>query len=401
MSVETDVSAPGLGDLREEWDSDGVISGLLDEGRLMPDTDGIVRYLGERLLSAGAPVWRIRLSMRTLHPLVVAVSSIWKRDEAEVESLGAAHGLEGRAGYLGSPLEIISRTLKPFRKRLGHGLGPDDHNALHELAERGATDYYGTHLKFSRGRGAILVFVTDASEGFSDHDIACLEEIATVLAPIAEVQNLKLISRAVAEAYLGPRTGPRVLEGKITRGDVETVEAAVLVSDLRDWTGLNSRLGPEAAMAHANRYFEIMAQAVETNGGEILKLIGDGVLAIFPVDGDATGSTACQNALSAARSAFELARTADMPDPLAFGVGLHYGEVLYGNVGSQSRLDFTVMGPAVNIAARIEGLCNELNQPLLMADAVRKRVGLDVSPAATKQLKGTDHPTEIFALRPD
>lgn len=397
MSGETDASAPELGGLREEWDSGVVISGLLNEGRHLPHTDDIIRFLGERLLSAGAPVWRVRLSMRTLHPLVVAISSIWERDEVEVENLEAPHGLEGRAGYSGSPLAIISQTLKPFRKRLGPELGPEDHIVLHELAERGATDYLGIHLKFSRGRGAILVVVSDRPEGFSDHDVTCLEEVAKAFAPIAEVQNLKHISEAVAKAYLGPRTGPQVLEGKITRGDVETVEAAVLVSDLRGWTDLNSRLGPEAAMEHANRYFEILSQAVESNGGEVLKLIGDGVLAIFPVGDEGKGTVACQNALAAARTAFDLSQCAATPEPLAFGVGLHYGEVLYGNVGSRSRLDFTVMGPAVNIAARIEGLCKELDHPLLLSDAVRQKAGAVVSQVAERRLKGTDFSTEIFA----
>ncbi len=318
-----------------------------------------------------------------------AFSSVWEREADDVEYIETPHGLEGRSGYIGSPLEIIGRTGAPFRKRLSGALSADDHNVLHDLKARGATDYFGLPLIYASGTTASLVFTTDAAEGFSAHDIARLTEIASVMAPIAEVFSVRRISLAVAEAYLGSRTGRRVLEGQITRGDIEKIEAAILVSDIRDWSGLSNRLPAEEALALANGYFEIVAEAVEAHGGEILKLIGDGVLAIFPSEeGRVSPELACQNALSAARQSLQLAQASDKVPNLRFGTGLHFGEVLYGNIGSATRIDFTVLGQAVNIAARVEGLCSPLDEPVLFSEAFADRLAEPSTVVAEEALKG-------------
>lgn len=380
------------------WQSGPIIEWLLAEGRLLGDVDETVRKLGQKMLAAGAPLWRLRLSMRTLHPLIAAFSSVWERDAGGTEHIETPHGLEGRSGYFGSPLEIIGRTGAAFRKCLSETLSADDHNVLHDLKARGATDYFGLPLKYASGTTASLVFTTDAANGFSDHDIARLTEIASVMAPIAEVFSVRRISLAVAEAYLGPRTGRRVLEGQITRGDIEKIDAAILVSDIRDWSGLSNRLPAEEALALANRYFEIVAEAVETNGGEILKLIGDGVLAIFPAgDGAISPEVACRNALSAARQSLQSAQCDSQPADLRFGTGLHFGEVLYGNIGSATRIDFTVLGQAVNIAARIEGLCGPLDQPVLFSEAFAGQLGEASRVVAEEPLKGHEGTFRICA----
>ena len=383
------------------WRSGPIIQWLLDEGRLTDDVDEAVEQLGQRMLSAGAPLWRLRLSMRTLHPLIAAFSSVWERDAGDAERIETPHGLEGRSGYIGSPLEIIGRTGVAFRKRLSDTLTAADHTVLHELKARGATDYFGLPLLYSSGTTASLVFTTDAAEGFSDHDIERFTEIASVMAPVAEVFSTRRIALAVAEAYLGPRTGRRVLDGQITRGDIEKINAAILVSDIRDWSGLSNRLPAEEALALANSYFEIVAQAVEENGGEILKLIGDGVLAIFPSDeGSMSAEAACRSALAAARQSLLTAQTDSNASSLRFGTGLHFGEVLYGNIGSTTRIDFTVLGRAVNIAARIEGLCGRLGEPILFSEAFAERLAQPTAAVAHETLKGQDGTFRIFTVAP-
>ena len=257
-------------------------------------------------------------------------------------------------------------------------------------------------MRFSDATSATLVFTTDVVGGFSDSDIECFTEIASVMAPITEVFSSKRASLAVAEAYLGPRTGRRVLAGQITRGHIERIDAAILVSDIRDWTGLNNRVGPEHALALANRYFETIAEAVESNGGEILKFIGDGVLAIFSTDSQTADADAvCQRALAAAKQALRIAQQPDWPPNLTFGIGIHFGEVLYGNIGSETRLDFTVLGQAVNTAARIEGLCNRFGEPVLFSQDFADRLAEPTRLVAEETLKGHDVTSKVRATFDD
>ena len=385
-----------------QWESGPIIEWLVDEGRFLAAVDELASQLGTRMLASGAPLWRLRLSMRTLHPLMAGITSVWERDNGSANHIETPHGLEGRSGYIGSPLEIINRTGTSFRKRLSAALSNTDHNVLHELKARGGTDYFAIPLRFSDGTTATLVVTTDAAGGFSDRDNGQVTEIASVLAPIVEVFSSKRVSLAVAEAYLGSRTGRRVLEGQITRGDIETIDAAILVSDIRDWTGLNNRLPAEKALALANRYFEVVAEAVESNGGEILKFIGDGVLAIFPTDDEnPDGADACSRALAAARQALRISGDLTPPLDLRFGIGVHFGQVLYGNIGSKSRIDFTVLGQAVNIAARIEGLCGKYAKPILFSQDVANRLTEPTTLVSAELLKGNDETSDIFTMVDD
>ena len=382
------------------WPVDAILNWLLSEGRFLADVDALTGALGHRLEQAGAPVWRLRISMRTLHPLEAAISSLWERETGSQAMGGISHGLEEQASYIGSPISRIGQTRQPFRRRLEQPLGEDDHLILYELKERGATDYFGMPLHFSNGTAAVFLLTSDRAGGFSSADLDKIGRLAAVLAPVVEVFNVRRRALSLAEAYLGPRTGRRVLEGQITRGDVDTIEAAILVSDLRGWTGLNARLPAREAVALANRYFEIIAEAVDGNGGEILKFLGDGVLAIFPADapdGDA-GRTACSQALAAARAAVAGAVGSDPPLGLDFGIGVHFGEVLYGNVGSAKRIDFTVLGQAVNIAARIEGQCAALGRQILFSEEVAGRLNLTLSPVSHDVLKGLDRPVAIYTV---
>lgn len=376
------------------WNENAVIDWLLYEGRLLPDIDAATKALGNAMLKAGAPIWRFRVAIRTIHPLVAAASAIWERDSGPIEPQEASHGLEKRIDYIGSPMAVIRETNQPLRQKLT-ALSPNHHEAFHELYSRGATDYYGVPLRFSGKGGGIAVFVTDHADGFSDKDIASFARIALGLTPIVEVYRLNYLSSAIAEAYLGQRSGQRVLGGEITRGHVEQLDAAVFFSDLRNWTGLSSTLPAPEALALANRYFELIDQAVTAHGGEILKFLGDGGLAIFP-ESEHNDST-CTSALAAAHAAHEMAREAVPPLATDFGVGLHHGRVSYGNVGSERRLDFTVMGQAVNVAARVEALCPKFGRPILCSKAFAERLPHPNDVLDTVLLKGFSAPQEIFA----
>ncbi|MEO0546329.1 MAG: adenylate/guanylate cyclase domain-containing protein [Pseudomonadota bacterium] len=384
-----------------KWSSRPIINWLLADGRFCDDLETLTTELGAVFEAEGAPVWRLRLSIRTLHPLITAKSAIWQRDRAEIEKITAPHGLEKRPSYTGSPLLVINKTRAPFRRNLEEDLTDSDHLVLHEIKAEGGTDYYGLPLLFSDEKTASVVFTTDLTGGFVERDLRHFRWITDVLTPIVEVYKEREIADAIAEAYLGHRTGQLVLGGNIIRGDVETLDAAIFISDIRDWTGLSQRLPPHDMINLANAYFDVIVEAVEEHGGEILKFIGDGVLAVFPVSKTITDVHACQSAVRAAQGAVKKAMAAKVANQLAsdleFGIGIHFGEVLYGNVGSAARLDFTVLGGAINLAARIEGLCDNLEHTVLISSSVNERLENPAPLIAERSLKGFESPVPVFA----
>lgn len=382
----------------EHWDASNAIEWLLKEGRFLPSLAEMNQALGDRLLTSGAPLQRLRLSMRTLHPLMAAYSAIWTRGETEPQSTSAPHGLEQRPAFVGSPMEYIGKTGNSFRKNLTNKLSDDDHHVLHEFKASGATDYLAIPLQFQANLGGSLTTLTDTPSGFNNNDIEQLNRIATVLAPITELVNSQNTARAMANTCLGARSGSRVLDGQITRGHIETIQAATMICDLRGWTRMSNHLTPEQSLMMVNGFFDLIAEAVEANHGEILKFLGDGVLAVFPVT-DETGSpeVSCSNALLSANQMFEKAATDPELKTVKFGIGLHFGDVLYGNVGSNSRLDFTVLGSTVNMTARIESMCADLGERLLytheFADHIKDRSRLILR----TELKGFDGEYDIMA----
>ncbi|WP_299152306.1 adenylate/guanylate cyclase domain-containing protein [uncultured Tateyamaria sp.] len=366
---------------------------ILTTGRQL-GLDRMVYGLAERLCDAGVPLMRLRLSMRTTHPLTEAESVLWEADTGPITQSDAPHGLETRPAYIGSPMAVIAETGAPLRRKLTAPLAPSDHLVLRELRDRGATDYFGLPLDFVAGTGGMVIFVSNAPTGFSDADIDLLHRIANALCPIAEAHGNHRLATAIATSYLGARTGQRVLAGQITRGNIETIEAAILFSDIRGWTALNATRPASEALAIANTYFEVMSEAVDTTNGEILKFMGDGVLALFPSDGTDQGrQSTCRQAIAASHAAQGIAVLADLPVP--FGIGIHYGEVLYGNVGARTRIDFTILGQAVNIASRVESFCRRLSQTILVSDTVAAIADVPMRHVSTQALKGLDTPMPL------
>lgn len=385
----------------KKWSSRPILDWLLAKGRFCKDLEALTSELGAVFEYEGAPVWRLRVSMRTLHPLITASSAIWQRDRTATRKIVSAHGLEKRPGYVGSPLLVINETRAAFRRRLEDDLTDNDHVVLHEIKAEGGTDYFGLPLPLSDDKTASVVFTTDRAGGFSDRDLRHFRWITDVLTPIVEAYRQRDIANAIAEAYLGARTGRLVIDGKITRGDIETLDAAIFISDIRNWTGLSQHLPPHEMINFANAYFDVIDYAVEQHGGEILKFIGDGVLAIFPVDAGISDTLACQNAVHAAQSAVKMADASEelkhFATKLEFGIGIHFGEAQYGNVGSATRLDFTVLGDAINLASRIEGLCDKLGQPILVSSSVKDRLNEPAVHIGEERLKGFKKRVSVYA----
>ena len=374
------------------WDLQPILDWLLDEGRFLVNGDEFTGQLGARLVAAGAPIMRFRLSARVLHPLFAGWTAVWEKSGVLAQE-SAPHGLDQRPAFIGSPMAIAQESGKPFRRRLENGLDPSDHQVLHEIRGKGATDYLAVPMQFYRGRGAIVTVACDRPGGFSDDDLTKLESLARAMAPVVEVAYAHHLASSVASAYIGPRSGARVLDGRIRRGDIETMRAAIWFSDLRGWSRLANEMPAAEAVALANDYFELVDAAITDAGGEVLKLIGDAVLAIFPIETDE--QAACQGALNAATDACRTARKTDVR--FEFGIGLHLGELVYGNVGSPTRLDFTVMGQAVNLAARIEKLSRTVNRPVILSEPFAAACGAPAEDLGAHPVAGWAEPVRVFS----
>ena len=241
---------------------------------------------------------------------------------------------------------------------------------LGKLRGEGFTDYLATPLHFTNGEIHVASWAARQPAGFTDEDVVALMAVARPLARLVEIRSLRRTEATLLETYIGRQAGARVLAGHIRRGDTESIHAAIWLSDLRGFTSLADRLPPRELTALLNRYFDCQVPAIEARGGEVLKFMGDGLLAIFPTADDGPARV-CAAALAAAREAranilalerkAAVGRSAGLP----FSLALHVGEVLYGNVGGGRRLDFTVIGPAINLAARLERLARELGRSIV------------------------------------
>lgn len=304
------------------------------------------------------------------------------------------------AGYRTSPVARIHAGTDRIRCRLR---GPDadlSYEITRELAADGMTDYLLHALVFSSGERTYLSFATDAEGGFDDEALAVLDALIPALTTRIEIDALSYAQESLLRVYLGNNAAKRVLEGAFLRGTGEPIRAALWFCDMRGFTTLADRRPATEVVTILDQFFEAVAGPIAPKGGEVLKFIGDAVLAVFPV-GDTGPSDACARALSAAREArtavAELAARDGMP-PLGLGIALHLGEVVYGNIGARERLDFTVIGAAVNEVCRVEALCRELG-PILMTADFALHCEAEAESRGIHALKGVAAPQELFAPR--
>jgi adenylate cyclase len=281
-----------------------------------------------------------------------------------------------------------------------------DFPVLADLKAKGATDYLGVPIDGAQGARYGVTYACDRPGGFSDQDVADLTRLSQRLAILIDQHNQRWLTRNLLCAYLGPKTGPRVLEGRIQRGSGEEMMAVVWSSDLRGFTARSDRLDGDKMIAILNALFDAQAKAIHAHGGEILKFIGDGLLAIFPIEDAGLAGYAARNALEAAAEA-QAAVDALSNDPAMAGepplrivVALHVGLVTYGNIGAAERLDFTVIGPAVNLVSRVEAVAKSLDRPIVVSDDFAGAYGRPMNSLGRHALRGLANPRELFAPAP-
>ena len=283
---------------------------------------------------------------------------------------------------------------------------------MEKLRAAGGTDYVAMPLPFSDGQFNTLTLTLDNAEGFSVADLDQVFDCVPTLSRLYEVHTLRHNTSGLLDTYLGPRTGQRVLNGQTQRGDGERIHAVIWFCDLRDSTPMAESMSREAFLADLNLFLDGMAGAVLEYGGEVLRFIGDAVLAIFSFS-NSTGQEAasgiahtCYTASEAVREAerrlaeTNAARAGEGLTVLRYGIGLHIGEVTYGNIGTTERLEFTVIGAAANEAARIEGLCKTLDVPVLLSDEFANNFPEVLSSVGRHSLRGIGGEREIFTLPP-
>ena len=383
------------------WSSNDVIDWAISEGRLLPDIESFVGQLGGRLVNAGARIDRIAVHSKTLHPELVAHATYWTRASGKAIPVRPRRGIEKTDRFLGSPLQVVFEQRQAVRQDLTR-LEDDAHSAFTELVEDGYSDYLALPIELSDNLVAAMIFVTQHSEGFSEDDCLELEQLVRFLIPIIETFAYRLLTRSLLNTYVGQRTGQKVLTGMIQRGDAERINAALWFSDLRDFTLLSETLPAEQLLQLLNSYFETVAAAVTPRGGEILRFIGDAMLIVFPIEDGVSAEAACNNALESAFDVFSsLAplnhlRNRRQQPSIQFGVGLNIGEVIYGNVGARDRLDFTVMGPAVNRTARLEALTKSVGETILVSKEFADRCSRSMRFCGAHQVKGIAEPLQAY-----
>ncbi len=360
----------------------------------------LVRETCERFVAHGVPLQRFTALLLMLHPDHFGVAQRWYRGNPEVKTSRGSYEIWNRPVLQQSPYGEINRGAAALRRRLAGPQAWIDFDVLREYAAEGCTDYVMMHLPFSdEGRHA-AAFATDRPGGFTPAELKFIDAMLPHLARQSELLTLRYLTTTLLDTYVGRKAGERVLTGQIRRGSGETIRAVIWLSDLRCFTALSDRLPRDTLIALLNGYFDCVGGAIDAAGGEILKFIGDAVLAIFPLGmGDELAATAraALGAATAARAGLAALRRLPGGEALDFGVALHVGDVMYGNIGTAQRLDFTVIGPAVNMTARLESLAASLGEPVLVSAEIAHAIGADrLESVGHHALKGMPAPVEAF-----
>jgi adenylate cyclase len=359
------------------------------------DDAGLIAGLGRRLRAAGPPVDRISLHLRTLHPEFLGRTLAWAPNEP-VEIHDREHGIEVSQAFMDSPVAQVLETGQPLVVRR-----VDDDEAAWTKIDiyqgRQLTELVIVPLHNAEGPMSAATFGTLRPAGFSATDVTALERIVPALRNACELRTLRRVELTLLNTYVGATTGRRILAGRIRRGQIESLDAALMLCDLRGFTDLSNRLPTERVLELLNLYFDQVLPVITDNGGEVLKFMGDAVLAFFHRD---DAAQACRAALQAALAALDrLARLAEPDAALRAGIALHYGKVSYGNIGSGQRLDFTVIGLDVNLVSRIQTVCGNTGLPLLMSRRFADLIGTGRSmPVGFHSLKGFLEPVELYTL---
>jgi adenylate cyclase len=375
----------------------------------------------QRLVLGGLSLWRASAAMRTLHPQWGGYSYLWRRDLNAIEPSQFDRDNENSQVWLTSPFAYLIGQARaeggsgdPWRHLRRRLTGPEaqlDFPVLEELADDGATDYFAQIVRFgpegdaSRGTGIAYSFATDRREGFGEDDVTLLRAVLPALSLAMMAHAGHTIASGLLGAYLGDDAGKRIHAGAVERGSVERIHAVLWFADMRGFTKLADSTPGLEVIELLDEVFETLTAPLRSRGGQVLKFMGDGMLAIFPLPAETQAKT-CRDAIEAAREAMHTldrinrARVEACKPIAEVDLALHIGEVLYGNVGAADRLDFTVIGPAVNEAARIETLCEPLGRKVLVSAEFAAAAGScnGLQPLGHHRLRGVREPRAIYGL---
>jgi adenylate cyclase len=389
-----------------------------------PETE-IVSGFCERCVAAGLPLARMLMFIDTLHPVHEGRLFRWGYGPSESplleygrtspDALAASgaqpHDIEAAERWRNSPHYKMVQTGQSFLRRRLNAAAKAEFPLLSDFITAGMTDYVAIINRFAPEGvigdmdGVYSSWATRSPAGFSDAQLATLQRIAPYLALAIKSVSLARMTGTLMQTYLGRDAGQRVLSGRIVRGIAERIDAVIWFSDLRGFTRITDT-APEQAIPLLNDYADAIVSAIDEHGGDVLKLIGDGTLAIFTAEDRAHACGAALSATIAARkriAELNWRRAADGQPITDMYLGLHVGEVFYGNVGSRERLDFTVIGPAVNEASRIAAMCRSVDQPVLISAAFAEvgEIKRRLVSVGRYALRGVAHPQELFTLDPD
>jgi adenylate cyclase len=373
---------------------------LLTDAWQVAAPDKLVDAFCRRLRESGVPVSRMTVIIPTLHPQVVATVFVWREDSG-VRTVHEPHDILKQPRFKDSPFAPILRGAGGVRRHLEQPGAKLDFPVVKELKAEGATDYVAMPFRFADGQLNVMSMTSFAKGGFSTAHLGQIYEVLPMLGRLFEVFAQRRTAVALLETYLGRRTGGRVLNGLVKHGDGEHIESVVWFSDLRESTALSQSMSREAYLAYLNGYFHCVAGAILEGGGEVLRFIGDAALAIFPIGAEGPAG-ACRQSLAAARLAGERiaadnARHSERA-PIRYGIGLHLGEVTYGNIGVPERLEFTVIGSAANTAARVESMCKTLGRSVVVSAAFADACAERLVPLGAHKLKDVEGEQALFTV---
>src|SRR5262245_26971905 len=399
---EQDMSLSQSIDSSSACSDDEVLHWLTNHTRDERFIDNIFAELCIRLQRAGIPVKRATLHVLIYHPQWLGARILWADGMRAAELGRVDYDVRERSEFIGSPAHEIHDGATEVRENLERDPSHGRKHALYdEMRAMGLTEYVAWPLYHTLGKRHIVTFATDRPGGFDDAHIAGLLRLLPVLALVSEIRIKNRLARTLLETYVGSHAGELILAGATRRGSGTTVRAAIMICDLRDFTRISDNWPRDDVIDLLNGYFDAMSEPIARHGGEILKFIGDGLLAIFPL----SQPSACANLLHAVAEARQAMAALNERNgengraPLNYGIGVHVGDVMYGNIGSRSRLDFTVIGPAVNMASRLEALTKQLGRTVLLSRAFADFVesDFDLERVGRYPVRSFSDPIELFA----
>jgi adenylate cyclase len=376
---------------------------LCDGAPPSADARQIVGGICEKLTAAGVPVHRFALFIYTLHPNIRGRRFSWTPDNG-LEVLSATFSVFTTEEYHNNPLPHVIDTKTPVHRKLCDPDCPEDYKILAELKQQGYTDYMCQPLVFTTGEVHVVSYSTKTPGGYDADAVAALERVRLPLARLTETYMLRLNAATLLSTYVGRNCGAQILHGRIRRGDTDILESVILFADLKNFTETSNRLGGKQVIELLNYFFDAVGPSLEEHGGEILKFMGDGLLAIFPIgEGDDVGQR-CEQAVAAVVSArarlkeVNLVLEAEGLPAADFRCSLHVGDIHYGNIGSANRLDFTAIGPGVNLAARLLAKASSLGEDVVVSQSVAAHLAGKARPAGKVDLRGFDAPQPAYSL---